>query len=40
MEESDENPLDLLEDDGDGVMETILMEEGRNLFRNEWEVLF
>ncbi|NNK14437.1 MAG: hypothetical protein HKP52_09375 [Desulfofustis sp.] len=27
MEEFDDDPLDLLEDDGDGVIETILLEE-------------
>ena len=27
QEDFDEDPLDLLEDDGDGVIETILMEE-------------
>ena len=27
MMEHDEDPLDLLEDDGDGVIETILLEE-------------
>lgn len=27
MDDFEEDPLDLLEDDGDGVIETILMEE-------------
>ena len=27
MEDFDDDPLDLLEDDGDGVIETILLEE-------------
>ena len=27
MDDFDDDPLDLLEDDGDGVIETILMEE-------------
>ncbi len=28
MHDFDDDPLDLLEDDGDGVIETILMEDG------------
>ena len=30
MDQFDEDPLDLLEDDGDGVIETILLEEEEN----------
>jgi hypothetical protein len=36
MDNFDQDPLDLLEDDGDGVIETILLEdeEGRTASRN------